>query len=315
VGHVRLSVIDHSWARFVPLVVPKLEKAGYHRYWVTEHHGYRGQCSSPTLLAAIAASCSEAIRVGTAGVLLNYHSPAKVAEDFTLLESFFPGRVDLGVARGKVGIPQLSKDLLDGRSTPDPSLYQSRIDSVLRYLADFQRDNQEGFLTYASFLTPRTTPPLWLCGTSLDSAHLAGRVGASYSFGHHHLLQQDQSSIKHLGVTIVDGYRESCERAGSTRSPHFNVVAYGLCAESESDASSLWRACMAAHSSAEMNWAVPSFLGSPLQCREQLLEIQAHYGCDEIVIQSLAIRLEDRLRSYALLSDIMGLAAPGVIVG
>ncbi|MEV0844401.1 LLM class flavin-dependent oxidoreductase [Streptomyces sp. NPDC049954] len=76
------------------------EELGYHRFWVSEHHSVPGVAgSAPTVLAAAVASATSRIRVGTGGVMLPNHRPLVVAEQFGVLESLFPGRVDMGLGR------------------------------------------------------------------------------------------------------------------------------------------------------------------------------------------------------------------------
>ncbi|MFE9248930.1 LLM class flavin-dependent oxidoreductase [Streptomyces sp. NPDC007088] len=76
------------------------EELGYHRFWVSEHHGVPGVAgSAPAVLAAAVASATSRIRVGTGGVMLPNHRPLVVAEQFGVLESLFPGRIDMGLGR------------------------------------------------------------------------------------------------------------------------------------------------------------------------------------------------------------------------
>lgn len=76
------------------------ERLGYHRFWVSEHHGVPGVAgSAPTVLAAAVAAATATIRVGTGGVMLPNHQPLVVAEQFGVLESLFPGRIDMGLGR------------------------------------------------------------------------------------------------------------------------------------------------------------------------------------------------------------------------
>lgn len=78
----------------------EVEALGYHRFWVSEHHGVPGVAgSAPTVLAAAVAAATTRIRVGTGGVMLPNHRPLVVAEQFGVLESLFPGRIDMGLGR------------------------------------------------------------------------------------------------------------------------------------------------------------------------------------------------------------------------
>lgn len=76
------------------------EAAGCHRFWVAEHHGVPGIAgSAPTVLASAVAAATSRIRVGTGGVMLPNHRPLVVAEQFGVLESLYPGRIDMGLGR------------------------------------------------------------------------------------------------------------------------------------------------------------------------------------------------------------------------
>lgn len=78
----------------------QVEELGYHRFWVAEHHGVPGVAgSAPTVLAAAVAAATRRVRVGTGGVMLPNHAPLVVAEQFGVLESLYPGRVDMGLGR------------------------------------------------------------------------------------------------------------------------------------------------------------------------------------------------------------------------
>lgn len=78
----------------------RIEELGYHRFWVSEHHSVPGVAgSAPTVLAAAVAAATSRIRVGTGGVMLPNHRPLVVAEQFGVLESLYPGRIDMGLGR------------------------------------------------------------------------------------------------------------------------------------------------------------------------------------------------------------------------
>ncbi|MFB6814606.1 MsnO8 family LLM class oxidoreductase [Streptomyces sp. NPDC056347] len=110
IASTRFSVLDRSRVREghdasealrdSVRLAQEAEALGYHRFWVSEHHGVPGVAgSAPTVLAAAVAAATTAIRVGTGGVMLPNHRPLVVAEQFGVLESLFPGRIDLGVGR------------------------------------------------------------------------------------------------------------------------------------------------------------------------------------------------------------------------
>ncbi|WP_433256874.1 MsnO8 family LLM class oxidoreductase [Streptosporangium sp. CA-135522] len=107
---IRLSILDrsltrrgHEPARALRDTVRfarEAEVLGYHRFWVSEHHGVPGVAgSAPTVLAAAVAAATSRIRIGTGGVMLPNHRPLVVAEQFGVLESLYPGRIDMGLGR------------------------------------------------------------------------------------------------------------------------------------------------------------------------------------------------------------------------
>ncbi|RMB85891.1 LLM class flavin-dependent oxidoreductase [Streptomyces shenzhenensis] len=110
IHRTRFSVLDRSRTREgrphaealrdTVALARELEALGYHRIWVSEHHGVPGVAgSAPTVLAAAVAAATRTIRVGTGGVMLPNHQPLVVAEQFGVLEALYPGRIDMGLGR------------------------------------------------------------------------------------------------------------------------------------------------------------------------------------------------------------------------
>ena len=119
---LKLSILDQSPAedtesatgafRHTIELAQKAEEWGYHRFWVAEHHGSnRVMGSSPEVLVAHLLAKTTRIRVGSGGVMLQHYSPYKVAENFNVLASLAPGRVDLGIGGGPGGLPRSTKAL------------------------------------------------------------------------------------------------------------------------------------------------------------------------------------------------------------
>ncbi|MGP2441483.1 LLM class flavin-dependent oxidoreductase [Streptomyces sp. JW3] len=110
------------------------ERLGYHRFWVAEHHGVPGVAgSAPTVLAAAVAGATETIRVGTGGVMLPNHRPFVVAEQFGVLESLFPGRIDMGLGRS-VGFTDGVRRAL-GRGKDDADRFAEQLAELLGWFA------------------------------------------------------------------------------------------------------------------------------------------------------------------------------------
>jgi luciferase family oxidoreductase group 1 len=140
IAGTRFSVLDRSRTRAdrppgealrdtVALAV-EAERLGYHRFWVSEHHGVPGVAgSAPTVLAAAVAAATRTVRVGTGGVMLPNHRPFVVAEQFGVLESLFPGRIDMGLGRS-VGFTDGVRRAL-GRGKDDADDFAAQLDQLL----------------------------------------------------------------------------------------------------------------------------------------------------------------------------------------
>ncbi|MGW1884686.1 LLM class flavin-dependent oxidoreductase [Streptomyces sp. NPDC001970] len=142
IASTRFSVLDRSRTREgrdgpqalrdTVRLAREVEALGYHRFWVSEHHGVPGVAgSAPTVLAAAVAAETSLIRVGTGGVMLPNHQPLVVAEQFGVLESLFPGRIDMGLGRS-VGFTDGVRRAL-GRDKDDAEDFAGQLGELLRY--------------------------------------------------------------------------------------------------------------------------------------------------------------------------------------
>ncbi|MEU2221586.1 LLM class flavin-dependent oxidoreductase [Streptomyces sp. NPDC018347] len=140
ISRTRFSVLDRSRIREghppaqalrdTVALAGEAEALGYHRFWVSEHHGVPGVAgSAPTVLAAAVAAATRAIRVGTGGVMLPNHRPLVVAEQFGVLESLFPGRIDMGLGRS-VGFTDGVRKAL-GRGKDDAENFAAQVGELL----------------------------------------------------------------------------------------------------------------------------------------------------------------------------------------
>ncbi|AXB49081.1 methylene-tetrahydromethanopterin reductase [Amycolatopsis albispora] len=143
----RLSVLDRSplprgsthaaALRDTVRFAVELEKLGYHRFWVSEHHSVPGIAgSAPTVLAAAVAAATTRIRVGTGGVMLPNHQPLVVAEQFGVLESLYPGRIDMGLGRS-VGFTGGIRRAL-GHDKADAEAFPAQLGELLGYFTGDQ---------------------------------------------------------------------------------------------------------------------------------------------------------------------------------
>ncbi|WP_438290041.1 LLM class flavin-dependent oxidoreductase [Streptomyces sp. HUAS TT7] len=142
IATTRFSVLDRSRIRAghdgpqalrdTVALAREAERLGYHRFWVSEHHSVPGVAgSAPAVLAAAVASATSTIRVGTGGVMLPNHQPIVVAEEFGVLESLFPGRIDMGLGRS-VGFTDGIRKAL-GRDKKDADDFGAQLAELLGY--------------------------------------------------------------------------------------------------------------------------------------------------------------------------------------
>ncbi|MEW2078278.1 LLM class flavin-dependent oxidoreductase [Streptomyces sp. NPDC013433] len=153
----------------------EVERLGYHRFWVAEHHGVPGVAgSAPTVLAAAVAGATRTIRVGTGGVMLPNHRPLVVAEQFGVLESLFPGRVDMGLGRS-VGFTDGVRRAL-GRGKDDAEDFAAQLDELLGW---FRGTSPTG--VHARPTEGLTVPPFVLAMG--EGATIAARAGLPMVIG------------------------------------------------------------------------------------------------------------------------------------
>lgn len=154
-----------------------VERLGYARYWVAEHHGMPGIASAATsvVLAHVGAATST-IRIGAGGIMLPNHSPLVIAEQFGTLEALFPGRVDLGLGRAP-GSDQIVARAL--RRNTDGEGFPRDVVELQAYLAG------DPTLRVTAVPGAGTKVPLWILGSSLFGAQLAAALGLPYAFASH----------------------------------------------------------------------------------------------------------------------------------
>src|SRR5690606_26477494 len=157
----------------------KAEQLGYKRFWLAEHHNMESIASSATsvLIGYIAAGTST-IRVGSGGIMLPNHAPLIIAEQFGTLATLFPDRIDLGLGRAP-GTDQFTAMALrrDQRAAME---FPKNVQELQTYLS---AANSNGRVR--AFPGEGLNIPIWILGSSTDSAHLAAALGLPYAFASH----------------------------------------------------------------------------------------------------------------------------------
>lgn len=166
----------------------KADQLGFHRFWVSEHHGSDLLVgSSPEVFISHLISQTNRIRIGSGGVMLQHYSPYKVAENFNLLSVLAAGRVDLGVGRGPGGLPVTTRALSPAVSS-ETIPFTEKIEHLDHYL---QSQGLEGL--HAQPL-PSVPPELHVLGTGESSAELAAKQGLPFVYAH--FINGDEQLLK-----------------------------------------------------------------------------------------------------------------------
>lgn len=168
-----------------------LDELGYERYWIAEHHNAPNLVSSATaLLIQHTLEHTERIKVGSGGIMLPNHAPLIVAEQFGTMETLFPHRVDLGLGRAP-GTDMRTASAL--RRDQHNGVYQfpEEVEQLEKY---FGPGNQQAYVR--AYPAVGKNVPLYILGSSTDSAHVAARRGLPYVFAGHFAPQQMKEAIQ-----------------------------------------------------------------------------------------------------------------------
>jgi luciferase family oxidoreductase group 1 len=291
---LQLGILDLGHPMYAIEAAPVAERLGYSRYWLAEHHGGTSGSASPDLLTALVAGLTDRIRVGPGGVILHFRSPLKVAEDFRLLSFFFPGRIDLGLVRG-LAEPIVVTALLDTRPRlPSSEEHGRRVADVCGLL--------RGTLPKGHPLENVSIPPpghieppqIWVLGSSsLETAAVAAELGVAFCIGEHLV-----SGPGAHGPDAIRHYRDQFRPSHWLSAPLWSVCAGGCCADKEAVAR---KAVEGLPSYFRTSW-----IGTPVQCGEQICEIADRYETREVIVCDLGQGpIAAKVRSYELLADVL----------
>ncbi|GAB0115250.1 LLM class flavin-dependent oxidoreductase [Acidisoma sp. C75] len=296
------------------------DRAGFHRFWIAEHHATPGLASaSPEVLVGPVAMATERLRIGTGGIMLPHYSPFKVAETFSMLAGMFPGRIDLGLGRAPGSDGRTAYALQRDRRERAPDDFPQQLAELLGYL-DGTIPETHPFASLQKTLPGGAEKPVpWLLGTSPDSAAWAASLGLPYCIA---------DFINPHGADLAAHYRHAFRpdpQRGITE-PMVMVAVWSITADSRAEAEHL-------ASSSRMLFkllhrgqliAVPSpeeaarfleadqakssrdrrlILGTPAEVRDGLHEVAAEYGAGEVMVVNIMYDHAARLRSYALLAE------------
>lgn len=327
ITNIPFSVLDlvpviqgstHKTAMENSLALAKhVEKLGYKRFWISEHHNAESLVSSATpLLIGYVAENTKTIRVGSGGVMLPNHAPLIVAEQFGTLATLYPDRIDLGLGRAP-GTDQVTARALRRERTETVNDFPNDVQELQQY---FSKANKNSLV--------RAIPgeglevPLYLLGSSTYSAQLAGTLGLPYAFASHfaptHL--HEALSLYHsnfetskqlakpysmacINVVVADSDEEAEYLSTSMKLFMLNIIrnTRSPLPSPVKSMNELWNPMEEAQISKMMQY---SFVGSKETVRKKLVNFISETRVDELITVAHIHDQPARLRSFELLSKI-----------
>ena len=294
------------------------EANNYRRIWFAEHHNSDHIGSSATsILIGYVAENTHTIRVGSGGIMLPNHSPFIIAEQFGTLAHLYPGRIDLGLGRAPGTDPQTAAAI-----RPDfmqaAQLFPDEVTKIQRY---FSLENKKSNVRVP--IAEGMDMPLYILGSSTDSAHLAAEKGLPYAFASHF-------ASTHL-LTALRIYKQQFQPSVSLHQPYtmagINVFIADTDEEAERLFTSMIRMFVGVLTGARQPMQPPtemtpdlkevlqhpsmhamlrySFVGSKSTVKNNVKDFLLQTSVDELIAVSAMYNIQDRLKSVRLFAEIM----------
>ena len=296
------------------------DSLGLNRFWLAEHHGSSSFAGcSPEILIPSLASETESIRIGSGGVMLMHYSPYKVAENFRLLESLFPNRIDLGLGRAPGSDAYQAGALAYGSKTTGPEFFPTKMNDLKSFL--------EGSVSSTkSFESVNVTPGLgelpevWLLVSSRQGAEYAAHFGLPMALAYF---------IDPSCIDLADVYRDNFQPSIFADKPKISVGVFSICADTDKEAEelSLSAAAWRLNSQKGIFGTFPTleeakdsingdlartndnrtFVGNAQTIREKLQPILNKVEPEELKIITICEPFSARVRSYDLIKQSFAL--------
>ena len=293
------------------------ETLGFSRYWFAEHHNMVSVASSATsLLIGHIAGHTHKIRVGAGGIMLPNHSPLIVAEQFGTLATLYPRRIDLGLGRAPGTDPLTAMAIRGDRFNPAYD-FPAALKSLQTY---FSSENADA--PVRAIPGEGTEVPLWILGSSTDSAYVAAAFGLPYAFASHFAPQQ---LLRAIAI-----YRERFQPSPYLEKPYILACVNGIAADTDEEAlylstslkmlfkgiitgqrrqlqpplhnmAGLWTAV---EEEAVRQMLSVSFIGGKDKLKAEMRAFYEQTGVDEIMLTSHIYDHRARLHSFSLLSQV-----------
>ena len=297
----------------------RADTLGYTRYWFAEHHNMSTIASTtPEILIALAAEKTSRIHLGSGGVMLPNHAPLKVAETYKMLESLYPGRIDLGIGRAP-GTDQATALALRGsRGALSAEDFPEQLMELIRYGATkgSQRPGRP-----VAIPVDVSLPPIWLLGSSDFGAHLAAHLGTGFGFAAHFSDLPPEEPMR--------AYRDNFNADGFLAKPHAILTLSVICAPTQEEAERLVSSLLVAFArlrTGQSSLMLPPdealayqfspaesavvasmrdrhIVGTPETVARRIEELARSTQADEVMVSTFIYGLAERIRSYELLSE------------
>ncbi|RFN58184.1 LLM class flavin-dependent oxidoreductase [Marixanthomonas ophiurae] len=296
----------------------KAETFGYKRFWLAEHHNMKSIASSATsVLIGHIAGGTETIRVGSGGIMLPNHSSLLISEQFGTLGALYPDRIDLGLGRAP-GTDQVTAQAIRPDRMQAVYKFPEELRNIQQY---FSTDNQHAKVRAP--IAEGVPMPIYILGSSTDSAYLAAKEGLPYVFASHF-------APTHL-FEALNIYYNNFQPSPYLEKPYTiacaNVIAADTDAEAEKITTSLIR-MMVGVMTGNIDYVQPptemtsdlkqilqnpafqkmlkyAFIGSKETVKQETKEFLTKTGVDEIMVASHIYDPEARIKSFEIFSEVM----------
>lgn len=295
-----------------------VEEWGYTRFWMAEHHNMENIASSATsVLLGYVAEATKKLRIGSGGVMLPNHSPLIIAEQFGTLATIYPNRIDLGLGRAPGTDPETANAIRADR-LKEVQRFPENIKTLQIYLSAGNRTGKVRAIPGEG-----TDIPIWILGSSIESAHLAAELGLPYVFASHFAPQQLMAALR----IYRDRFKPSDQLDKPFVMPCINVILADTDEQAEYLSTSMKQMMMGIVTDErkpmpppvdDMNqvWSIHqkmavqqmltyTFIGSPDTVRKGVGDFIEKTGANELMIASYIYDTNERLKSYRLFSELM----------
>jgi luciferase family oxidoreductase group 1 len=264
------------------------ESLGYSRYWLGEHHEASIAWRGPLTAMAVLASFTENIKIGAAGVSLPINNPLRIAQDSRLLQNLFPGRIDLGIAKGGAS-EKITEELITIEAANKNRMNEAhyrRIDKIL----DFFKD------TDSQIVAPPKggeVPAVWIMSTtSNNNEYVTDRkLNLTLSLFHLKAPNLEPTSpaiIKDLKKRFKKKYRST---------PIYNIAISAACCKTDKRAKEI----LAAYPN---NFAI-NFIGTKNEVFDKMCELKEAYETNEIIVLDPCNDVKDKIYSMETMAELI----------